>query len=259
MENSKLHHPTLRVLKILETICNNNQGLTLTDISKHTGIAKGTLHPIVTTLINEQYLQINNSVMTLGRKCFTLGNEYAHSLNYLNIVRPYMRKIVAHCNEICQLGVLDGNDVLYVEKIEPDQAIQITSYVGRKLAASATALGKALLTGLSDDEIRAMYVAGLTRYTTKTMVDMEGLLLQVANVRVHGYAHEIGETHIEVECLAVPIKMREHILAAMSVSLPIFRATPEKVQGIVTLLKCQAHDIEQELNALPVNDMVIQY
>lgn len=259
MEYSKLHHPTLRVLHILETVCDSDKELTLTDISNQTGIAKGTLHPIIMTLAHERYLKIHNSVITIGQQCFKLGNAYEHSLNYLAIIRPHMREIVSQCDEICQLGVLDGPDVLYVEKTEPDQAIRITSHVGKTLAASATSLGKALLSGLSDEAIRALYADGLTRYTEKTTVDINMLLTQIAAVRANGYAHEVGETHIEVECLAVPIQREKDILASMSVSLPIFRSTPEKVQSIVSLLKQQAVRIEQEIKMIPVNNMDISY
>ncbi len=103
-----------------------------------------------------------------------------------------MQEIVNRCDEICQLGILDGPDVLYIEKKEPDQAIRITSYVGKALAASATALGKVLLSGLSDEMIRELYTHGLTRYTEKTTVDIETLLEQVKIVKAKGYAHEMA-------------------------------------------------------------------
>ncbi len=72
-----------------------------------------------------------------------------------------MKDIVFVCGEICQLGVLDGSDVLYIEKTEPKQAIKLESYVGKNLPAYATALGKCLLSGLNDDEIRKLYYANL--------------------------------------------------------------------------------------------------
>ncbi|WP_302359650.1 IclR family transcriptional regulator [uncultured Megasphaera sp.] len=257
MKDSKLHNPTLRVLNILETVCANNKGLTLTAISNQTGIAKGTLYPIVMTLIHERYLQIHDASITIGQQCFKLGNAYGHSLNYLSIIRPYMQNIVNQCDEICQLGILDGPDVLYIEKTEPDQAIRITSYVGKTLAASATALGKVLLSGLSEERIRKLYTDGLTRYTEKTTSDIETLLSQVKTAREKGYAHEIGESHIEVECLAVPIRRGTDILAAISVSLPIFRSTPEKTKDIVSLLKQQVHLIEHEINQMPSKQISI--
>lgn len=76
MKDIKLHNPTLRVLNILETVCANNKGLTLTAISNQTGIAKGTLYPIVMTLIHERYLQIHDASITIGQQCFKLGNAY---------------------------------------------------------------------------------------------------------------------------------------------------------------------------------------
>ena len=109
-----------------------------------------------------------------------------------------------------------------------------------------------LLSGLSEEEIRKLYADGLTRYTEKTTRDIETLLSQVKTAREKGYAHEIGESHIEVECLAVPIRRDTDILAAISVSLPIFRSTPEKTKDIVSLLKQYSLMIEQELKQFPL-------
>lgn len=248
----KLHNPTLRVLDIFETIYSSVDGVTLAEISRRTGIAKGTLHPIVMTLLHERFLQSFGSRITIGKNCFKLGYAYVHSLNYLDILRPHMREIMAACNEICQLGILDEGDVLYVEKTEPNQAIRIESSAGKTIAAYATALGKCLLSGLSNDEIIELYPKEFIKYTARTTLDLKTLLQQLEAVRGNGYAHEIGETNIDIECLAVPIKISNKVLASISVSLPIFRSTPEKIEQILDILKLHAELIEKEIALLPM-------
>ena len=72
MEEEKLHNPTVRVLDILETAYSHEKGISFTDLSRQTGISKGTLHPIVATLVAKGYLQCQHSLFTLGKSCFRL-------------------------------------------------------------------------------------------------------------------------------------------------------------------------------------------
>ena len=251
MDINKLHMPTLRVLAVFEAIYHSETGLTLAEISRSTGIAKGTLHPIVTTLLQKEYLESSGSAIVIGRNAFKLGYSYVHSLSYLYIIKPHMREIVVACDEICQLGILDGGDVLYVEKTEPKQAIRIASSAGKTIGAYATALGKCLLSGLSDASVQSMYPEELPPYTERTTRNRDDLLAQLRTVRAQGYAHEIGETNMDVECLAVPIRIGEKVLASMSVSLPIFRSTPEKTAHILGVLRVHAKEIERAVGLLP--------
>lgn len=253
----KLHNPTLRVLEIFEAIYSSVDGLTLTEISKHTSIAKGTLHPIVVTLLHEGYLQNFGPRIAIGKNCFKLGYAYIHSLNYLDILKPHLKEIMVTCNEICQIGILDKGDVLYVDKAEPNQTIRIESSAGKTIAAYATALGKCLLSGLSNDEIVELYPDKFIKYTSRTTTNLKTLLQQLEVVREKGYAYEIGETDIEIECLAVPIKLSNKVLASISVSLPIFRSTPEKIEQILSILKHNAELIEKEIELLPMETKLL--
>lgn len=251
MDTKNLHKPTMRVLEILEAVYRSDNGLTLSDISRDTDILKGTLHPIVNTLVQTDYLESRNQRFHIGKNCFKLGYSYVNTLSYLNIIKPHMKEIVESCGEICQLGILDGTDVLYVEKIDPKQAVRITSSVGATLKAYATSLGKCLLSGLADGEVRRLYPGPLERYTDNTVPHVDALLEQLQQVRQNGYIYEQGETNTDIECVGVPIKVNHAVLAAMSVSLPAFRSTPEKVGAIEQLLKEHAQVIEHTLGTLP--------
>lgn len=244
----KLHNPTLRVLEIFKVLFVNNNGLSFSEISQITGISKGTLHPILTTLIYEDFLQINENKINIGKNCFKIGNAYVHSLDFIDTIKPHMKDIVFVCGEICQLGVLDGSDVLYIEKTEPKQAIKLESYVGKNLPAYATVLGKCLLSGLNDDEIRKLYLDknSFQKYTQNTVSDISSLLKQIYEVRANGYAHEIAESNKDIECVAVPLRSDGKIIASISVSLPIYRSNNEKIRSIIEILKLQAALIEKE-------------
>ena len=73
------------------------EGLTFAELSRKTGILKGTLHPILMTLIETEYLQSSDSRVRIGKNCLKIGSAYANSLSYLKIIRPHMKEIVEAC------------------------------------------------------------------------------------------------------------------------------------------------------------------
>lgn len=248
MEKENLHNPTLRVLDIFIALHNNKNGLIFSEISKLVKIPKGTLHPILMTLVNEKFLQISNSKFQIGKNCFKIGTSYIQSLDFVDIIKPHMKEIVLVCDEICQLGILDGADVLYIEKIEPKQAIRLESYMGKNLPAYATALGQCLLSGLSDDEIKNLYPneKSFFKFTKNTILDIKSLLTKINDVRKNGYAYEVGQSDKEIECVGVALKFDGKIKASISVSLPIYRSNASKINSIIEILKLRSKLIEKE-------------
>ena len=76
MEEEKLHNPTVRVLDILETAYSHEKGISFTDLSRQTGISKGTLHPIVATLVAKGYLQCQHSLFTLHKVTISITKPF---------------------------------------------------------------------------------------------------------------------------------------------------------------------------------------
>lgn len=245
MSETKLHNPTIRVLEIMETVYRNEQGISFTELCRQTGISKGTLHPIVMTLVARDYLQNEHALFHLGKSCFRLGYAYTRTLSCLDIVKAHMEEIVTACNEICQLGILEGMNVLYIAKMEPQQAIRVSSTVGATLAAYATSLGKSLLSCYSDEEVRRLCPPVFERYTPDTVKDIDELLAQLTVIRKQGYALENGEVNKDIECISVPVQVANQTMA-ISVSLPIYRSTKEKQAEILKILKQHKREIVEQ-------------
>ena len=148
------HNPTLRVLRILELIDANSGGLSLSEISNLLALPKGTISPILKTLAATNYVMTDGSLYKIGPHTFELGLSYASGQNALSIIRSEMHSIVSQVDEVCQMGVLVGQDVHYLLKEEGHAIISIISDVGHHLPAHVTGLGKALLSGLTNDEVR---------------------------------------------------------------------------------------------------------
>lgn len=251
----EIHKPTERVVLILKTISEHDTGCTLTDICHFTGISKGTAFPILSTLteLGFLYKHPSTNLYTIGAECFRIGYSFLRNMNIFDIIRDAMDEIVHECSEICQLGIFQNGEVFYIAKSEPYRAIKLMSSIGRSLPAYASALGKCLLSGLNDDEIRELYSSGLKPLTQNTIIDIERLIEQIHSVRINHYASEQGESSPDIECIAVPLTNKNKVFAAMSISIPIYRSSPKQLKKMQTILLEKKNQLEAFISTSGIN------
>lgn len=232
------HRPTSRVLDILELLANNQEGLSLTEIAEAIDAPKSSILPLMHTMAQRKFIFFNAHTYkySIGIGSFCVGSAYTSNMNALQFIKSEMKYIVKKTNEICQMGIFDRGQVLYVAKVDSDDPIRIISYVGKRLPAYCTALGKALLCQKNIDDLRELYPDGLKEYTPNTITDFEVLAEQLKVVRKTMVATENGEANEQSYCLSVPLFKGDDILAAISVSIPLFRMTDEKTELIKSLL-----------------------
>lgn len=171
------HRATARVLDILESLSGSEEGLTLTELSQALDAPKSSLFPIVHTLEERRYLRQDDGTgrYTMGPRALVLGAAFSADRGLAPITQV-MKEVASKCQETCQMGILDQDRVLYVAREDSPQPIRLISWVGTRLPANATAVGKALLSGLTNEEVRALYAGGLPRLTEQTITDVETLL-----------------------------------------------------------------------------------
>lgn len=232
------HRPTSRVLDILELLSSSSNGYTLTEIADAIGTPKSSIFPVIHTMYNRKFITINKqtSKYVIGINTFAAGSSYLQNLNFLNFVKEEMKYIADESLETCQLGVLDKGDVLYIAKIDSLEPIRLISSVGKRLPAYCTALGKALLCDSSISDLRTLYPDGLKSYTKNTITDFNVLHKQLIAVRKSNISLECEESTNYINCIAVPVKNDNVIVLSISVTIPTFRETPEKIELIKTLL-----------------------
>lgn len=240
-----MHKPTERVLRILLTLASEKEDLTLTEISEKTKIPKSTISPILSTLVDLKFLaKKSESKYRIGINSFIVGETYIESTSLLEMIKSYMNEVVKECNEICQLGIIQDNNVFYIAKKDPKQSIQLMSYVGKFLPIYSTALGKVLVCKESKDEIKKMVGDHMVPLTEHTITDMDKFLDEIEIVKNRGYSYDLQETSLDSKCVAVPIEKDGKIIAAMSVSVPNFRSTDEKLENAVKVLLKYKKEIE---------------
>lgn len=250
------HKPTLRVLDILQTLAmSNNEGLTLTEIATKIQVPKSTIVPIIHTLRDKNFIeQKSNGKYVIGISLFLIGSASLQNFSLLDVFRSEMKAIVAKTSEICQLGVLVDGEVLYVAKEDSAEPIRLVSFVGKRLPAYSTSLGKALLSNFTLEQLSQLYKEPFTPLTDKTCRTVEDLYSQCTASKQAGYFQEFGEISPDLCCFAVPIRHKGRIVAAVSVSIPTFRLTEEKKAVTISALETAQKTLETNLQGVDAAD-----
>ena len=243
------HKPTARVLNILSLLSGQPKGLSLAQLATTLGIPKSTIFPILQEMVYQNYLYIEprKNRYCIGITTKFVGSAYDPQREMIPLIKGEMKKITAQIHEICQLGILEGADVRYLLKEEPQEKfeIQILSHVGKTLPAYCTALGKALLAEKDFSEVRRLYPEGLHAQTPHTTTDFSHLAAQLSEVRQTSIAYEREEVCAYLCCYATPLHIGDEKTLALSVTMPIFRADEEKTALVCALLLAAKKQIEE--------------
>ncbi|KXO14772.1 IclR family transcriptional regulator [Peptoniphilus sp. GNH] len=233
-----LHKPTWRTLKVLELIDDNwDKKFNLSDISEQTSIPKSTLSPILSTLVDLNYLSLKDGKYCISFKLFQLGLSYSGDLSLLSFIKEEMESLVEDIGELSQFGILTESNVLYLEKVNSKDSIEVVSAVGKKLPAHVTSLGKAILAEMPVEKIRKIYPDGkLEKIGPNSITDFDEFLLELERIRKRGYSIEKEEASANVCCVAVPIEIDGKIKSALSVSYPSFKDCKSKTEVIAQKL-----------------------
>ena len=182
----------MRTVQILERLAEGGSP-TLADLSRDLGVPKSSLHVVVQTLIRRGWVQRDAAGrLSIGVRAVRVGTAYVDGDPVVALTAPVLDALVGELDETVHLGRLDGTDIVYLAKRESTQQLRLFSAVGRRLPAYATALGKALLAGLADDDLDAHLPARLEPITDQTITDRGALRAHLAEIRERGLVQRRG-------------------------------------------------------------------
>ena len=205
-----------RGLNILTLFSRDIPDLSLTEISEMTGVNLTTTYRMASTLEQAGYLQRDpgNKRYRPGLRVLQLGFAALSSLDLRMIARPYLRQLSEKTGETVSEAVLEGLEIIYVDRIRNRQIVGVVLGVGSRLPAHCTSMGKAMLAFLPPKELRArLRGAKLDSCTHRTLVDRDGLSKDLDRVRRRGYATNHQELAMGLRAVAVPIWDEENQVA----------------------------------------------
>ncbi len=223
-----------KAFRLLE-ILGEKQPARPSDIVKQLPLSRSNVYRLFSTLQEMGYVEKDiDSKYNLSFKIFILGNTGFRRNQLSDVARPYMARLVERCRENVNLGVMYEAKVLYIEKIESAHYLKLDQPIGRTDPLHCTALGKALLSGLTDQEIEVfLRSAKLVPYTKKTIVNPKVLDRVIRNVRREGYSVDLEELNEGIHCVGAPIRdVTKKVIAAISISAPAIHLIKQKIKRL---------------------------
>jgi len=224
-----------KALDLLEFLSVHEQEIGILEISHRLNIGLSTVHRILSTLKSRDYIIQNQKTAKyrLGIKLFELGCEVQSTKNLIKTTRPYLRKLSAITNETANLAILEGKEVIYLDTIESSETLRTEIVQGTRIAAHCTALGKVLLTFLPDSDFEQLYGNNepIISLTPQSISSLGELKKELKNVKERGYALDMEEYKIGINCVGVPIFNKNgETVAAISITGPASRFTLDKME-----------------------------
>jgi DNA-binding IclR family transcriptional regulator len=227
-----------RALTLLRTFLAHEGGLSAAELSKETDLDPSTVFRLLATLEAQGFVEINHGTAKYrpGVVLLELGSRFLKNNDVRSRSIESLERLRDAFGETVHLTVLDGNEVVYLEKLAGLYPIGfMSSRVGDRNPAHCTGVGKALLAHLSDEELAQLYPQGrLKRYTVRTITDLGELRAELARVRSRGYAIDQEEHEVGVKCVAVAIFDHKRTAGAVSVSGPVDRMEDHIARGDLT-------------------------
>jgi IclR family transcriptional regulator, KDG regulon repressor len=240
-----------RALGILEAISRRSGGLTNSEISRKLAMPKSSASYILRALERRGYLHRNteDGKYRLGLKILDLGHGVAIGLDLRELARPILHDLVKRIGLTAHLATLEKGEAVYIERVEAPGFIRMNTWVGRRMFIHATSVGKALASGLSREEVEAVFAThGMPKRAPKTITQAARYLKELEKVRAQGYALDDEENSVGVRCIGVPVyNAGGGVEAAVGVSGTVAMVNPQSLPKFIEAVKEASRRISAKL------------
>lgn len=241
-------------LKVIAAFDGENAQMTLTEVAKKVDLTRANARRILLTLQYLGYMQCEDGKkFSLSPKILTLGYSYLSALPFQEIAKPFLKTLAEQVNESCSMSVLDGNDIVYVARVQTNRIMTLSLGIGTRLPVYATSMGRVLLSSLSDRELNDfMKDIKPEKLTENTITDTKQLIERIQMVKERGWAVADQELEIGVRSIACPIKDKNgKTIAALNISGHASRVSKdEMVEKFLPHLKKTVSQIENAIHKL---------
>jgi len=224
-----------RGVEVLRAFSGRDSSLSVAEIANRVDLARPVVRRILLTFAHLGYAEsTGGGAWSLTPRILELGSGYFAASSLPEISYTYMSEVVERTGESCSIGVLDGNDVIHVGRVEDRRPLPDSVRIGNKLPAHATATGKVLLAALTPEELDA-HLAGarLEPHTPNTLTDAAALRTRLDTVRERGYDVSLEELHPGQVAAAVPVIVDGQAVGGLAVSSTTVRETEQTLTEVV--------------------------
>ena len=243
----------VKVFRLVELLVTKNE-FQLAELCRLLESPKTTVHRMLLTLESLGYVEQNPA--SLGYmatiKILELGGKVVQNLKFIEIAKPLMIKLSEETGETINLGIVDGLDVIFIDKVESNQYLKLDQPIGFRAKAYHTAIGKAVVAYLSEDERTRLFSKHtISPGTSKSLKTLSAIEEDLQRVREQGYAVDNEEYIIGARCVGAPIfNHNSKVVAGLSIAGPSLRIKEDNIEFLAKLATKAAALISNGLGSL---------
>lgn len=240
---------------VLEVVARSRDGITLSELSRKLDLHTSTLYHLTRTLVALGYLRTgpDDKRYRMGRGIYQIASACLDEAELSATVEPYLDRLAAATGEATHFAIWERRKALILTRREGPNALQIAERAGTLRPVYCTAIGKVLLSGLTE-EVYDEHVAEIdfAPVTQNTLRDAQSLRLQVERARREGIAYDDCEFNPEVRCMAAPVRdFRGRVLGAIGFSGPVWRLSLAGMNDHISVTRSIAAEVSDHLGFRP--------
>lgn len=221
-----------KTLRILEAI-HELGGVGVTELAKYLDMSKATVHHHLSTLEQNEYVVNDGSTYRTGLKLLEMGERARRQSGLFEIAKPDVNELAEQTGELANLMIEEHGRGVYVHIASGEQAIRLDTRVGTRQYLHTSALGKAILAHMPEEQFEAVIDRhGLPAQTPNTVTEKEVLEEELDEIRKRGVAFDGEERAEGIRCVAAPITDNQNqLVGAVSVSAPSARMKHDRFRN----------------------------
>ena len=240
-----------RALNILELLGESKEPLSFTQILKQLHISKPSLSRLLCNLKERDYIQHNTTTKKygLGINLLHLGNRVLERIDIREKAQPFLRELMEKSGETVELGILDDDALLFIDKWESSKSIRLFAQVGSRFSKlHASAPGKVLLTYIPEEDFKRFIRKGLVKVTKHTITKIGKLGEELEKIKKQGYGFDDQEVREGVRRFASPVFNHQgNLTGVVGIAGPAFRMPLKKKPTLGKMVKAIAEKISKSL------------
>jgi DNA-binding IclR family transcriptional regulator len=204
-------------------------------------------------LVKARYLRFERDSFVLGPKLIALGFQAREQVSIGALARPFLEALSAATRDTIHLGVPEGAEVLYLDKIPGQHGLEMRSRIGHRMPMALTGVGKALMLDMTEEHWQALHAAGLASANSRgTPRPWEQYRDEMRNYAAQSVALDFAENEIGIHCVAAPIRdAGRGIVAALSVASAAQHMPEHRMRALVPKVAATAEAISRQLGWSP--------